>query len=368
MNIGDKVRFLSEVGGGRICGFQGKDIVLVEDEDGFEIPMLRKEVVVVDDNDYDIGKVNTGTRKVVENTVKQTGKKSKQEDEDWEPADRPITFKPKAQERKGAEQINLYLSFLPENIKEISSTTFEAYVINDSNYYVQTLILKSSGAAWSALFNAVVEPNSKLFITEIERQELADWERLCIQTLAWKQDKTFMLKPALSTELRLDCTKFYKLHTFQPDEFFRDPCWTVSVVRDDKPIRTAFADAEQIKEALLSATPTKEQKPSESKPKPSKPNAQPEELVVDLHAEELLDNTDGLSSGDILMAQMKEFRKIMDENLKKKGKRIVFIHGKGEGVLRKNILQELKYRYKQCTVQDASFREYGFGATLVCIK
>ena len=241
-------------------------------------------------------------------------------------------------------------------------------MINDSNYYVQTLILKSSGAAWSALFNAVVEPNSKLFITEIERQELADWERLCIQTLAWKQDKTFMLKPALSTELRLDCTKFYKLHTFQPDEFFRDPCWTVSVVRDDKSIRTAFADAEQIKEALLSATPTKEQKPSESKPKPSKPNAQPEELVVDLHAEELLDNTDGLSSGDILMAQMKEFRKIMDENLKKKGKRIVFIHGKGEGVLRKNILQELKYRYKQCTVQDASFREYGFGATLVCIK
>ena len=357
MNIGDKVRFLSEVGGGRICGFQGKDIVLVEDEDGFEIPMLRKEVVVVDDNDYDIGKVNTGTRKVVENTVKQTGKKSKQQDEDREPADRPFTFKPKAQERKGAEQINLYLSFLPENIKEISSTTFEAYVINDSNYYVPTLILKSSGAAWSALFNAVVEPNSKLFITEIERQELADWERLCIQTLAWKQDKTFMLKPALSTELRLDCTKFYKLHTFQPDEFFRDPCWTVSVVRDDKPIRTAFADAEQIKEALLSATPTKEQKPSESKPKPSKPNAQPEELVVDLHAEELLDNTDGLSSGDILMVQMKEFRKVMDENLKKKGKRIVFIHGKGEGVLRKNILQELKYRYKQCTVQDASFRE-----------
>ena len=36
MKIGDKVRFLSEVGGGRVSGFQGKDIVLVEDEDGFE--------------------------------------------------------------------------------------------------------------------------------------------------------------------------------------------------------------------------------------------------------------------------------------------------------------------------------------------
>ena len=29
MKIGDKVRFLSEVGGGIVTGFQGKDIVLV---------------------------------------------------------------------------------------------------------------------------------------------------------------------------------------------------------------------------------------------------------------------------------------------------------------------------------------------------
>ena len=34
MKIGDKVRFLSEVGGGIVKGFQGKDIVLVEDADG----------------------------------------------------------------------------------------------------------------------------------------------------------------------------------------------------------------------------------------------------------------------------------------------------------------------------------------------
>ena len=30
MKIGDKVRFLSEVGGGIVKGFQGKDIALVE--------------------------------------------------------------------------------------------------------------------------------------------------------------------------------------------------------------------------------------------------------------------------------------------------------------------------------------------------
>ena len=59
MKKGDKVRFLSEIGGGRVAGFQGKDIVLVEDEDGFEVPMRTSEIVVIGEEDYE-------TRHVVE--------------------------------------------------------------------------------------------------------------------------------------------------------------------------------------------------------------------------------------------------------------------------------------------------------------
>ena len=58
------MRFLSEVGGGRVAGFQGKDIVLVEDEDGFQVPTSISDVVVVDNDDY-------STRRVVENKMKQ---------------------------------------------------------------------------------------------------------------------------------------------------------------------------------------------------------------------------------------------------------------------------------------------------------
>ena len=54
MKIGDKVRFLSEIGGGIVSGFQGKDIVLVQDEDGFDIPMPMREVVVIETDDYNI--------------------------------------------------------------------------------------------------------------------------------------------------------------------------------------------------------------------------------------------------------------------------------------------------------------------------
>ena len=52
MKIGDKVRFLTETGGGVVAGFQGKNIVLVEDADGFQIPTSINEVVVVGQEDY----------------------------------------------------------------------------------------------------------------------------------------------------------------------------------------------------------------------------------------------------------------------------------------------------------------------------
>jgi hypothetical protein len=54
MKIGDKVRFLNEVGGGLVSGFVDNKTVLVEDNDGFEIPMLISECVVIDTNDYNI--------------------------------------------------------------------------------------------------------------------------------------------------------------------------------------------------------------------------------------------------------------------------------------------------------------------------
>jgi dsDNA-specific endonuclease/ATPase MutS2 len=62
------------------------------------------------------------------------------------------------------------------------------------------------------------------------------------------------------------------------------------------------------------------------------------------------------------------FRKTLQENEKNKGKKIVFIHGKGEGVLRAALINELRYRFKKYTYQDASFQEYGYGATMITIR
>lgn len=91
-------------------------------------------------------------------------------------------------------------------------------------------------------------------------------------------------------------------------------------------------------------------------------------VVVDLHAGDILDSTAGMEPGDILNYQLKVFRETLADYGSTKGQKIVFIHGKGEGVLRRAIINELSYRYKSYTYQDASFQEYGYGATQVTIK
>ena len=63
-----------------------------------------------------------------------------------------------------------------------------------------------------------------------------------------------------------------------------------------------------------------------------------------------------------------KFNEVMRANLKHQGQRIVFIHGKGDGVLRRALVSDLSYRYKSYSYQDASFQEYGYGATQVTIK
>lgn len=380
VKIGDKVRFLNDVGGGTITGFQGKDIVLVADEDGFEIPTLVTEVVAVETNDYNIAKVVDGKKKGKTNEEKTTPTSVKnalavnddeEEEEETDIADQELTYKPMAQERRGANELNLCLAFVPKRVKEISDTPFEVYLVNDCNYYIHYTLLNYEGKACQVRHEGEIAPNTKVYLEELLHNRLEEWERITIQTLAFKRDKVFFPKPTYSVNLRIDGTKFYKLHAFQPSVFFNTPALTYDILKDDRAVRPMFVDADELREAMQ--TP-EEQLPTEPQPRISGAEKRATRkqdrnaiVEVDLHAHELLDTMVGLEPRDILEYQIKVFRDTMNAHLKNHGCRIVFIHGKGEGVLRNALLKELRTHYKQCRVQDASFREYGYGATMVTI-
>ena len=207
MKIGDKVRFLSDVGGGRVAGFQGKNIVLVEDEDGFQVPTPANELVVVGDDDYSTSRLVADKQKKTINVA--------QDDEDYDPADRPVTFKAPVEERKGGDKLSAYIAYVPMSPKEMTSTRFETYIVNDSNYYMQFTYLTAEGNNWQLRSSGEIEPNTKLYIEEFGREDLNNFNRIAVQILAYKRGKSFLLKPVVDVQLRLDPVKFYKLHTFQ---------------------------------------------------------------------------------------------------------------------------------------------------------
>lgn len=380
MKIGDKVRFLSEVGGGRVSGFQGKDIVLVEDEDGFEIPTSVRDVVVVEQDDYAMGKMISAKMEAQQKAEEHAATELHQESrsiksilndhdeqtdmhvDEYDAADREITFRAPVQEREGGNKLSAYLAFVPVDIKEITHTRFETYIVNDSNYYIHYSYLVAEGNAWTLKSVGEVEPNTKLFIEEFGREVLNDMGRIGVQLTAYKKDKPFLLKPAIDVQFRIDPVKFYKLHVFEENEFFEQPSLLFTIVDNDEVARPLVVDSKRLKEQMY-----KDEKiiAHEGKKKRQKDDGT---LVIDLHADELLETTAGMNAADILHYQLDVFKKTMDENKKKKGQKIVFIHGKGEGVLRHALVHELNYRYKSCTYQDASFQEYGYGATQVTIK
>lgn len=261
--------------------------------------------------------------------------------------------------------MSAYLAFVPVDIKELTSTRFETYFVNDSNYYMRFVYMTAEGAGWHFRATYEVEPNTKLFVDEFGRDSNS-MERVCVQIQAYKRDKPFILKPSVDVQLRVDTVKFYKLHTFQDNDFFEQPSLIYTLIENDKEVHPLVIDPDRLKREMMNKVSDTDNNTHAVKASEHTDKNSP--VVVDLHAGELLDTVSGMSSADILNYQMDTFRKTLKEYEKQKGRKIVFIHGKGEGVLRHAIINELRYRYKNYPYQDASFREYGYGATQVTIK
>ncbi len=348
IKIGDKVRFLNSVGGGIVKGFQGKDTVLVEDEDGFEIPALMREVVVVES--LDSQKYTKPTSPQIQTPVTP-------------PQPEPEPENTIIEETPEGERLSVYLGFLPIDPKNFQQTGYETYLINQSNYYLFFNYMNRQHNSWVSRYNGLVEPNTRIFLEEFEKEDLNSLERVCIQFIAFKKDKPYSLKNAISVELHIDIVKFYKIHCFMDNDFFEEDALIFPVIRHDVPEKELLISSTELQEAM-------QQKVRIDQPQPKSPRKRitPPVLEVDLHINQLLDNTSGMSNADMLEYQLNKFHEILQQYANQKGQKIVFIHGKGDGVLRSAIEKELKTKYKQYYYQDASFREYGFGATMVTIK
>lgn len=352
VKVGDKVRFLNSVGGGIIKKIN-KDIALVEEEDGFETPVLLRECVIIESGKKQYSDPVPEQRS---NPVQiQHNLPEEEEDNDILPI----------LETTEGEKLNILLAFVPEERKSLQTTRFDSYLVNDSNYFLDFTYSCKTDTGWKTRYHGTIEPNIKLHLETFGKEILNDLERISIQAIAYKKEKTFKQKNPISVEHRIDTVKFYKLHSFRENDYFDEDVLAFPIVKNDIPERSFTIDPAEIETAI------KQKKDSERPErqiikKKHRPVNEP--LEIDLHINELLETTAGMNNADILQYQLQKIREILDEHKNEKGKKIIFIHGKGDGILRNALISEIKNKYKTFYYQDASFREYGYGATQVTIR
>jgi hypothetical protein len=377
---GDNVRFLSAVGGGIVTRVdEVKKMVFVEDADGFEIPIPERECVVIvainEETNFPIKDFKTKPTEILQDKKSDT-LNTKPETQNTKPETqnaKPDTQNAKSETRNEepivetseGEKLTALLAFLPIDIKQLQTTSYECYLVNDSNYFLYYNVINGENDAWKSFANGLIEPNMQELLTEIKKEELSAWEQIRVQIIPFKQGKNYTPQSVIDINLKINAVKFYKLHSFTTNEYFDEPAMLIDIIsekeKETENQKLTDISPEEIKQAMF-------QKEQTGRPRIFKRPQVAEIIEVDLHINELLDTTAGLSNAAMLQCQLDKFHEVLDENKNRKGQKIVFIHGKGEGVLRKEIEKLLKTRYKTCYFQDASFREYGFGATMVTIK
>lgn len=343
-NIGDKVRFLNDVGGGTIVKYIDKDTVAVLNDDEFEIPVSIRELIPVQTGDYDAPKMTDDD--IAYHTKTKTVETQTEPEEEFEKED---------------DNIYIYLAFVPENQKKQTESNLDLYIINDSNYDAFFNVMIKFGAFHVSNPGKLVA-NSKLSLKKLKKELLNDMNSIAVQCMFYKNGP-HEVKPNVSKELKLNPVKFFKESSFIENDFFHENAYLITIYNE--------SNKEQVMPEISNKEIKKviQEKEHESRrgnrPRKFQSSKRKEIREIDLHIHELLDETKGMSNTEMLDVQMKHFHKEMDKGIKEKVKKIVFIHGLGNGTLKTEVRKELDRKYKKYRYQDASFKEYGFGATMV---
>lgn len=168
-------------------------------------------------------------------------------------ADDPsVGFTPKPRERKDGDKLSVYLAFVPLDIKNLSNTLFETYLINDSNYFISFAYLTAEGNSWTMRSAGEIEPNTKLFIEKVGFNQFNSLSHAAVQLVAYKREKSFLLKPAVDSQFRIDPVKFFKLHAFKDNDFFDILALLYTVIENDRVPHQMMVDTETLKKEMFS--------------------------------------------------------------------------------------------------------------------
>lgn len=353
LKIGDRVKFLNAVGGGKVTGIISPKMVNVEDEQGFEVPCLISELVL----DQRYNPVQIPPKPVL--SGQHELKKEKKPEQ--KPKKESVPLFASSAGKPATTNSSCYLAFVPEVPTLPLSGEIKAWLVNDSgNYLVFHFSLLKEGQYHSEK-TGKLSPYAAIPLKGFGLEDFSNFPDFGFQIIPFGI-KSSVLLPTLTKTMKVNPVKFYKETSYTSNPYFGKRAIVLEIKEKD-----LTPELEKLKAHDFNAPSVMSESGDISAPVPKKQEVT-DTREVDLHIQELVESASGLSNKEMLDIQMERFRREMAEAIRKSVRRIVFIHGVGQGTLKNELRRELERKYPKYDVQDASFREYGYGATMVILR
>jgi hypothetical protein len=345
LKTGDRVKFLNEVGGGILISFLDKTKGIVRTTDGFEIPVILNQLIADSGNYLD------------------EKKPQKQEKHEEQLKKEEIKSPPKVNPLPDAHKaliIDDELCFAI--LRKPQSSDLFAYMINNSSYNIH-YVISIHGEEETLLFDqGSMDSGTQMKIRKFIPENLNQIMRFDIHILFYK-DSFFIQRDPVSMAVFINPAEVYSGKALAANDYFDGKALVFTIFNFNK--KSSFTSLGGLNISELLKEKSKYEKPNPAAREEKKTSNGPEE--VDLHIESITDNYAGLSNSEIVDLQMARFKIALDTAVIHKTRSIVFIHGVGNGKLKFTLRKALDDKFPDLQYQDASFKEYGYGATMVII-
>ena len=350
IKVGDRVKFLNESGGGVVSKILNPKMVNVAVEDGFDIPTMITELVIVEP----VGHAENMFRE----DFKVELSSNNYAEENSEPENHLLKLNQVSDEAEG-----VYLALVPQDQKWMITGGLDVYLVNHTPYDVlYSLMLKGSNDAYFGYDYNSIEAESALLIESLEREEMEDWREGLVQILYHNLKSGSAIIPVNAT-FKIKSNKLNNENSYQYSVLVKQKALVFSL---NEILNQEKFGAEQFKgeDKELQVVRAAEKKEI---PLIDRHQILPKIAEVDLHISELIDNISGMESRDMFALQKKYFTDCLESAILQNYKKVTFIHGVGNGILKNAIIEILK-NYENIENQSASISKFGLGAIDVLIK
>lgn len=338
LKTGDRVSFINDKLNGIVKQVHDNNMLTIELDDGFDIEVNSGEVV----------KEGEGMQMFTRQSQQQ--KKQKQPVDNFNSTDQE-------QQAEYPEQ------FAPDGVVALISLPAVKHqptrgrvifrIENNTEWSIHVVLSLVKEQKHKVILSAGIRAGKHVATPEFERAELELFQNWHCQFMLYKEFEYDYQKP-VSTDIAIE------LPDWQVSDSNIKGLNSFSRVQIIKEFANTEPDVSRLIEAY------RNRKPEEHAYKDNRLQTFAVEMEFDLHWQNTKAEYE-VSDTQILNEQIKMFHRVMSDALKKNATSVTFIHGIGDGVLKKALLDALK-NYKDAEAYPADESRYGQGATKIVFK